>query len=125
MKLYTIQMSRWRKAKELGITFYDITIKSGDKLFAPTWDMLTEYKNNPDKTQREKDYTIKYHKLMRESYKNNRQHWLDLLQNESLAIACYCSSKEGTFCHRHLLVKYLKKVCEQHNLKFEYKGELV
>ena len=45
MKIYTIQISKWRKAEQLGVQFKDVTVKSGDKLFAPTWDFLMEYKN--------------------------------------------------------------------------------
>lgn len=118
MKVYTIQMSKWRKAEKLGIPFKDVTVKSGDKLFAPTWDFLMEYKQDLD----EQKYTSKYIPLMRNSYKQHKEKWLESCNTESVALACYC--KAGKFCHRHLLVDILKKVCEANNIEFEYKGEI-
>jgi len=119
MKLYTCQLSKWRKALELGIPFKDITVKSGDKQFAPTWDFLMKYKSDLD----EESYTKSFLKLMRSNYTNNKEYWVELLNQEELAIGCYCAS--GKFCHRHLIVKIFKKICEHHKIPFEYKGELV
>lgn len=118
MKIYTIQMSKWRKAEKLGIPFKDITVKSGDKLFAPTWDFLMEYKQYLD----EEKYISKYIPLMRESYKNNKDKWLELCNMEQVAVACYC--KAGKFCHRHLLVDILEKICQANNIEFERMGEI-
>ena len=101
--MYTIQISKWRKAEQLGVQFKDVTVKSGDKLFAPTWDFLMEYKQDLD----EEKYVSKYLPLMRESYKNNKDKWLELCSMDSVAIACYC--KAGEFCHRHLIVDILEK----------------
>ena len=118
MKLYTVQMSSWRKASNIGVPFLDITVKSGDKQFAPEWGFLMEYKNNQD----EKAYTEKFIPLMRNNFNNNRQYWLDLLSKDSLAIGCYCS--KGKFCHRILLVDIFQKICEYYQIEFEYIGEL-
>lgn len=118
MKVYTIQISKWRKAEKLGIPMKDITVKSGDKLFAPTWDFLMKHKQDKN----DQDYIDKFIPLMRESYKNDKQQWLDLCNKEEVALACYC--KAGDFCHRHLLVDILEKVCEANNIEFERKGEI-
>ena len=118
MKLYTIQMSSWRKAMNIGVPFLDVTVKSGDKQFAPTWDFLMKYKTDQD----EDAYTEKFIPLMRENFKNNKQYWLDILSKDSLAIGCYCA--KGKFCHRKLLVDIFKKICEYYNIEFEYMGEL-
>lgn len=119
MKIYTIQMSKWRKAEKLGVPFKDITVKSGDKLFAPTWDFLMEYKQDLD----EEKYISKYIPLIRESYKNNKDKWVELCNMGSVAVACYC--KAGEFCHRHLLVDILEKVCQANNIEFERMGEIL
>lgn len=72
-------------------------------------------------TLTEQQYTALYHERMRESYKANKQHWLQLCDTPRLAIACFC--KAGCFCHRHLLVTYLQKVCEHHNKPCKLMGE--
>ena len=118
MKIYTCQMSQYRKAKSLGISFYDVTVKSGDKQFAPTWDFLMKYKQDGD----EQAYIEKFIPLMRENYINNKKYWIDFLSQDEIAIACYC--KKGDFCHRHLLVDIFEKVCKHNNIKFERGGEL-
>lgn len=118
MKLYTIQLSKWRKAESLGIPLLDVTVKSGDKTFAPTWDFLMEYK----KDLNENRYIEKFIPLMRLSYKDNKQRWLEVCKMDQIAIACYCRS--GKFCHRHILVDMFRKVCESNNIEFEYKGEI-
>lgn len=118
MKLYTAQMSGWRKAEKLGIPFVDVTVKSGDKMFAPTWDFLMEYKSDQD----EDKYISKFTPLMRKNYLNNKQYWLDFLSQEEVVIACYC--KAGKFCHRHLLVDIFEKICNHEGIGFERGGEL-
>lgn len=119
MILHTIQMSQWRKAKQLDITFLDITVKSGDKVFAPTWELLMRYKGDYDEVY----YTKEYTRLMRESFKDHRQHWLELCNQDEVAIACYC--KAGNFCHRYILVDFLRKVCESEGIDFKYEGEII
>lgn len=118
MILYTVQMSSWRKAMNKGIPFLDVTVKSGDKQFAPQWGFLMDYKRDLD----EDAYTRKFIPLMRENFKNNKQYWLDILSKESLAIGCYCAKDKS--CHRYLLVDIFRKVCEYYNIDFEYGGEL-
>lgn len=122
MKLYTIQISSWRKAKALNIPFIDVTVKSGNKAFSPSWEILSRYKNNPNKEEREDIYIPEFTAHMRESYKNNKEEWLNLLNQDEVAIACYC--KQGDFCHRLILVDFFEKVCKIHGISFEYKGEL-
>lgn len=118
MNLYTCQISSWRKAKKLGVPFLDVTVKSGDKHFAPTWDFLMKYKEDKN----EDAYIAKFIPLMRDNYSKNTQYWLNVLTQDSLAIGCYCAKDK--FCHRKLLVDIFQKVCKHHNIPFEYKGEL-
>lgn len=114
MKLYTCQIAKHRVAKEKGIPFLDITVRR----FAPTWKLLNEYKATRDQYKYRKIYT----QLMQNSYRNNKNYWLELLKKDELVIGCYY--KVGDFCHRLLLVGLFKKVCSIHNIPFEYKGEL-
>lgn len=82
----------------------DITVKSGDKTFAPTWDMVMGHKNG---VISDEEYTQKYIELMRKSLKNNRSRWLEVMNMEKVVFCCYC--KKGKFCHRILLAKMFEK----------------
>jgi len=91
------------------ISIYDedrlnITVKSGDKAFAPTWDMVLGHKN---KKISDEEYKKQYIELMRKSLKENPQKWKDLMNRKRVVLVCYC--KEGKFCHRILLAKMLEK----------------
>ena len=124
IEVWTIQMAQWRKAKEMGIELIDTTVKSGNSVFAPTWEMVMDIKNaTPEgREEAERLYTRRYHLAMQNCWKQHASQWLSLLSKERVAIACYC--KAGVFCHRHLLVGYLQKVAEQKGIPFIYKGEL-
>lgn len=93
----------------------DITIKSAKqgKIFAPTWEMVMDYKN---KIISDSQYTAMYYDLMRKSYANNKEQWESLLNKERVVLVCYCN--HGQFCHRYLLADILEK------LGASYKGEI-
>jgi len=119
MDLWTIQMAKWRIARDLEITFLDTTVKSGDSVFAPSWEIVLGVKSGaitPD------EYTVVYTQLMRESYRNNKQRWLEVANTEQVAFACYCP--EGHFCHRHILAHMFDRVCQQNGIRFKLRGEL-
>ncbi len=119
MKLYTTQMAKWRKVRDLGIEFYDVTVKSGDKLFAPSWSLLSDYKSS---NINEEEYIKRFLNEMRGSFHQNKGTWLDFISKEEVCIACYCIS--GKFCHRKLLVDIFEKLCHSQGVEFEYKGEI-
>lgn len=112
-------MAQWRRCKALGVELIDTTVKSGDPVFAPLWDMVRAVKAGEIT---EVDYTEQYHSLMRASWKKNRAQWEALLSKDKIAIACYC--KAGAFCHRHLLVEYLEAVCKYLNIEYTLGGEI-
>ena len=99
LQVYTSNL--WSKSKHK----LDITVKSGDKVFAPTWKMVMDYKNGKID---EEEYTLQYYELMRESYRKNRYRWNELLNQESVTLCCFCT--QGTFCHRYLLADILVKL---------------
>lgn len=92
----------------------DITIKSGELTFAPTWDMVMGYKSGK---LTEEAYTKAYYSMMRASYRANRARWDELLSQPRVVLVCYC--KAGAFCHRTLLANILVK------LGASYGGEIV
>ena len=102
VEIWTIQIAQWRTLEGTGIELIDTTVKSGLPAFAPTWDMVLGHK---DGTMSNERYTELYQGLMRHSWRDQQQAWLDLLAKPKIALACYC--KPGNFCHRHILASYL------------------
>jgi uncharacterized protein YeaO (DUF488 family) len=107
LKVYTSQY-RYSGSDRL-----DITVKSGDKTFSPTWNMVMGHKNHslPDES-----YIKRYTQLMRNSYKKNKDKWHNLLNRDRVTLVCFC--RKGSFCHRLLLAKILVK------LGADYCGEI-
>lgn len=119
-KLFTIQVGKWRLAKDRDIKMMDTTVKSGYSIFAPTWDMVLGHKAG---TLSDEEYSKLYRNILTTSWQRDRQKWMDFLQDDDIyALACYCQA--GKFCHRHLLVKFLQQLCKQLDIPFEYYGEL-
>lgn len=90
--------------QQKGKKYLDITVKSGDKTFAPTWKMVMGLKNG--EITREQ-YIEEYTEMMRKSYKENRDRWEEVLGLDEVVLACYC--KPDQFCHRVLLAKMMEK----------------
>lgn len=109
-------MAKWRKATN----FLDTTVKSGDKRFAPTWDLLGRYRGGEID---EEGYEKEFLQLMRTSFKEHKEFWRETLSQEVLTIGCYC--RAGKFCHRHILVEVFKRACEYFEIDFEYHGEII
>jgi uncharacterized protein YeaO (DUF488 family) len=105
LQIYTIQIA---VAERLGLTqnhsYLDITVKSGERAFAPTWTMVMGVKQGRIS---EDEYIREYYALMRESYRQNRQRWDEILRMDAVILACYC--RADTFCHRYLLKDMLVK----------------
>ena len=87
----------------------DVTYRTKDpigKLFCPTAKLVFDYKNGKID---EKEYTVRYYELMRNSYRQNKQQWLNVLNGDNrIVFVCYCNSE--SFCHRKLLVNILTKL---------------
>lgn len=115
MIVYTSQIAKAKNHPN----FLDVTVKSGNKAFAPTWKIVIDLKNR-DITK--KEYITKYVQLMRESFKNNREEWYQLISQTEVVVCCYC--KAGEFCHRYILVNILRELCKKKGIKFEYRGEV-
>ena len=82
----------------------DITVKSGDKVFVPTWDMVKYLKAGRLSWE---SYEEMYHHRMRNSYRDNRARWNEVLSMGEVVLVCYCETDEH--CHRRLLAEYLAK----------------
>lgn len=118
MKLivHTAQMAKRKSV----IGFTDITVKSGEKCFAPSWNLLMSYK---DGVIDEVEYTRQYLDLMRKSYIHNRAVWDALISKSEVTLCCYCAA--GSFCHRLILKDILHKICQKRGVEFIDAGEVV
>lgn len=121
MKIYTIQMGQWRKAKEKGLDILDTTVKSGEEKLAPTWDMVRTIKDGGG-AEDEALYTKMYLAKLKASFLQDREYWKELLSREYVVLACYC--KAGTFCHRYILADVLLKICQNQSIPCELVGEV-
>lgn len=77
------------------------------------------YKNG---TISEDQYTRTYKEIMRNSFKNNHDKWMDILNKDELCLTCYCRS--GEFCHRYILRDIFEKICNYYEIEFEDCGEI-
>lgn len=80
----------------------DITVKTGDEVFAPTWKMVMKTKQGKMTWE---EYKSKYRQLMRKSYRENFERWQEILSQEEIVLLCYCQSPQH--CHRRLLAEML------------------
>lgn len=108
VKIYTAQY------KYNGIDRVDITVKTSDKVFAPTWNIVIGHKRGYISDE---EYFHEYRNLMLHSYKINKPKWEKLLLQNEITLVCFCES--GKFCHRLILAEFLVK------LGAEYIGERV
>lgn len=118
VRITTGQIGKVRPSRDVMVI--DITVKSGRREFAPTWEMVMSYK---DGRLSESGYTRQYEQMMLGtpgnpgSWERNFGAWQGLLQQAAdrdvtIILVCYC--RRGDFCHRHLLKEYLRKFAERH-----------
>jgi uncharacterized protein YeaO (DUF488 family) len=92
----------------------DITVKTGDLDFAPTWDMVMGHKNG---TMTDGEYTRRYMDILRISYDKAHDKWLDILSRDEVTFVCYCKTGK-LFCHRKILAYIFSRLED-----VEYMGE--
>lgn len=125
INVYTIQMAKWRLIKDTDIKLIDVTIKGKDPLlksmFAPpSYQLVFDYKSGKiSKATYEEAYLEK----LRKSVIEHQLEWHDFLyDNSDVAIACFCN--EGTFCHRHPLVEFMKEYAKGIGVHVNLMGEI-
>jgi uncharacterized protein YeaO (DUF488 family) len=113
MRIYTGSVRRFHGPSKL-----DITVKSGDKTFAPTWDLVMAYKKGHIAWA---EYRERYTTLMRASYREHKARWLEVLGMDCVTLCCYC--RPGEPCHRTILAEFLAAVGKANNIPVELCGE--
>lgn len=90
----------------------DITRKSGDPTFAPSWailrPMLEARRNGPSYVWLWPQYVADYTAEMRTSYREHRAAWDALLARDEVTLVCYCTDPQH--CHRTVLAGILGKL---------------
>lgn len=119
MNIWTIQLAKWRTARERQIPLIDITAMSGIPEFAPHFTDVQRYKRGE---VGETEYTQLYVDKMEESKATNPQAWVKLSTMPDVAFACYC--RAGAFCHRHIFKTILMEYLKEKGIDSTYKGEL-
>lgn len=99
----------------------NVTRKSGDPVFAPSWELLRtaldiRHSGRTSTDQEWKDYAARYLREMAASYDRHRTHWVELLARPRVVLTCYCTNADR--CHRKVLARVLEK------LGATYRGEL-
>lgn len=120
VKIWTIQIARWRLARATGIPILDITAKTGIKAFAPNFGDVMAYKYGE---MSEEVYTQIYLNSMEYSKTHQKAHWQALKDRSVVALACYC--KSGVFCHRLLFADLMKNYLELQGVEVQMCGELL
>ena len=84
----------------------DITAKSAVypwNVFAPTWEMVREYKRSGNKDV----YIKQYKAIIDKAFELHTQQLSNLLNSDrTITLVCFCRS--GDFCHRVLLAKHFE-----------------
>lgn len=118
MKVYTTNVQLYDQFTDTDITFINATIKSGYPWLAPDWSFLMDYKNG---SISQEEYRDLFAKKIIASWRDHKQQWQDLVKLDTVALGCYC--KKNEFCHRYILVEYLRLYCVSRGIDFEYLGE--
>lgn len=88
-----------------GLDRVDITVKSAPypwNVFAPTWDMVMEYK----KTSYKEAYVNAYDKIIAKAFMLHEKALWELIHSDrTITLVCFC--RPGDFCHRVLLANHL------------------
>jgi uncharacterized protein YeaO (DUF488 family) len=115
LHLYTARIGSYK-----GQDVLDITAKSGEPAFAPTWELVMDWKEGRITWQQ---YTDRYRTLMLDSYGRDPQRWLDLLRRDTLTLMCYCRADEEHHCHRYLLAEFLARLGKRTGTTVVNEGE--
>lgn len=90
----------------------DVTRKSGDLAFAPSWrilrPMLDAKRIGSSWVMLWPQYVEDYTREMRVSYRENRAAWDALLARDEVTLVCYCV--DAAHCHRTVLAGILGRL---------------
>lgn len=124
MKLWRVQLGKWRKAKELEIPLLDITVKSGEVIFAPSWGDVKKYKASKKTVDDIAVYVVKYYEKLNFTMANEEVRFKEVLNMDKVAIACYCKQTPDIYCHLETFEEACRFACKKLGIEYEYMGIL-
>lgn len=92
----------------------DVSTSGGYFIFVPPRQVFFDYRFGKIS---ESEFKKTYFSFLRNSYCSYRHAWDNTLSRKRIVLVCSCNA-EGTSCHRHVIVSFLKK------LGAIYKGKL-
>lgn len=105
----------------------DVSRKSGDVVFAPSWFILTPAlelrRRGLETAETWQAYTDAYVGEMRQSWKKYHDHWLTQLVDGAV-FKCYCAKRHLPRCHRVILADLFVKVGTAAGILVVYGGEV-
>ena len=119
LRVWTIQLAKWRLLNGTDIELVNITLASGWAVFAPTPELLGNYKRG---RVNDEGYRLEFRRLCWVRMHHNSTAWDDLVAMDKIALACYCPA--DTFCHRLEILAPLEYYCKNKGIEFEYCGEI-
>jgi len=117
MNIYTSTLRRGGKVKGIPL---DISVKTGDKTFAPSWKIVMDHKSGKIT---DKEYKKIYLAMIQRSFWENYDRWLEVMMYEEVTFLCYCP-RNPKFCHRLILPEFIIAHAPRKIEKVIYYGEL-
>ena len=112
--IYTSYFAKIKKLEQSHITPISIALKSPDwyhgseyKKLAPTWSILSEYKNCHDEERYRERYAREV--LSRLDTAEILRDISEIANFLSDDVALICYEKPSDFCHRHLVARWLRE----------------
>jgi uncharacterized protein YeaO (DUF488 family) len=84
---------------------YDVSFQGGHFMFAPTKKLLLDFRLNRISAR---DFQEQYFDQLEASFIQHQYTWDEMLELERIVLVCSCNG-EGTVCHRHVLIEFLKQ----------------
>jgi hypothetical protein len=115
LRIYTGEVGKYRGPHGL-----DVTARSGDPVFAPSWEIVMGSKSRRITRER---YIAEYERLLRGQFKANLGRVEEVLSQPSVVLLCYCDWRKE-FCHRRHLATVLKRLADRVGIGAEIMGEV-
>ncbi len=93
---------------------FDVSMQGGHYVLTPPKHLLMDYKFGKISQD---DFQKEYFSFLENSYVQNQHTWDNFLDKKKIILVCSCNADDKT-CHRHFLIKFLKK------FGVVYKGKL-
>lgn len=106
----------------MGLRLVDVTVKTGLKQFAPTWDALKQFKDSKRTVDDIAVYDVLYMEKMNELWRVAPEEFDKLTKVDTLVLGCYCNQENHDYCHVDSLIYCIEKICKDKKIPYQYMG---